>query len=144
MADNGYIYRNPRVTKEDLQLLLGKPKWGWEWNHTTMHTIHNDTIPTLSPGEGHLCETTREIRWRCVGETYDVLVLALSEQQFDIKGFEQVFPYGKEEQGVWCTDSTEYLLKTSTGYETAKATQFQTPRGKVQFVALIAHSEKGS
>lgn len=129
----GYLYRCVGVTAEQLRVLVGQPVSGWAWSHAELVELAADpTWPTHD--EGRACYPTHELRWRRVGDTFDVLALALAPQQLD--GF---VPYAAEI--AWLVVTSPCLAPALPGVRGGadlRATTFSTPAGAARFVALTA------
>ena len=128
----GYIYRRANTSGDALRALLAGAKRGWTWTPATMQTLAESGSP-LSNDEGRAFNQDMEVRWTRRGGAYDVLVLALREQ--DLQDFTRLRP----SIGDWVVHPTTYRLQrpAATDDETVDATAFLAPDGAMQFVALI-------
>ncbi|GIV96497.1 MAG: hypothetical protein KatS3mg057_1154 [Herpetosiphonaceae bacterium] len=128
----GYVYQGQDLRPEALRALLKTPRRGWAWTPARLSSLKQDHEPALED-EGRAALDDMEIRWRRTGASYDVLVLALSEQQ--LEGFQPLTPAG----GAWRVRPASYGLQGSgpRSVERVEATCFLAPNGAIQFVALI-------
>ena len=149
----GYIYRRANAPLEVLRELLASARHGWSWTSADLFDAsRGDNL--LLGAEGRAGDGAREIRWRRNpdagpeeqrkgdgGEGYDLLVLALVEQ--DLVGFTLLLAG----DAPWRTRPIAYrLYRMPTASDqpdnTPAATAFVAPDGSIQFVALIGAAER--
>ncbi|HEX6290118.1 MAG TPA: hypothetical protein VFZ66_13050 [Herpetosiphonaceae bacterium] len=135
----GYIYRRPSVSEEEVRALVAGTTRGWAATSTRLWIIQRDTA--WQPGaEGRALVDGQELRWRRTGDgRYDLLCLSLSADP--PPGFKPL----RDDHG-WHVESTNgYDPGGSIDNDTPlAATAFLAPSGAVQFVALIPHEgQKG-
>lgn len=137
MADRvGYIYRRGDATADDLKALLDRMKRGWAWTPAQMYDMdrNQNLLALVDDHEGRASGSDMEVRWRCEGTCYDVLILSL--QAVAPAGFEPLHPCAGAQ---WIISPTTYLLQHGPDRDDASvgATCFRTPSGTIQFVALF-------